>query len=482
MIPGFLEKIHSHLFSNIQDKTLSFIQNEQTSYSEFANLVLSKYNDFNTISDSRIGIYVENHIDVYAAIITCWVNGKSYVPINPKWPTQRIQQVCKIAQINYIYTTNTINKEIDDIQYLSKKASDGLESSFQINLLDVHFDEAYVLFTSGTTGVPKGVSISFENLDSFFDGFELLNYQVTEHDRFLQMFDLTFDLSICSFMIPMIYGASFYTLNEQLVKPLALYNALETHQITFALMIPSSIHLLENYLSEVELPNLRVTQFCGEALTTNQLQKWQSCVPHCQIDNVYGPTEATIYCTRYIAYPNSNLLNQNGIVCIGKPLEKSTIYVNDEDEIFIGGHQVSKGYLNDALNLEAFTNIVGDRYYKSGDIGKSIDSDYYCLGRKDQQIKVQGYRIELTEIENAFGQLFPNQISVAIPKQNENNYTEIILFTLVNSELTENIILMQLKKVLPEYMMPRKVMFIEEFNYNINGKLDRNYLKGMATM
>ena len=156
--------------------------------------------------------------------------------------------------------------------------------------------------------------------------------------------------------------------------------------------------------------------------------------------------------------------------------------MNDDDEIFIGGHQISKGYLNDALNLEAFTNIVGDRYYKSGDIGKSTDSDYYCLGRKDQQIKVQGYRIELTEIENAFGQLFPNQISVAIPKQNENNYTEIILFTLVNSELTENIILMQLKKVLPEYMMPRKVMFIEEFNYNINGKLDRNYLKGMATM
>ena len=83
----------------------------------------------------------------------------------------------------------------------------------------------------------------------------------------------------------------------------------------------------------------------------------------------------------------------------------------------------------------------------------------------------------MTEIENAFGQFFPNQISVAVSNQNEKNYTEIILFTLINSELTENIILMQLEKVLPEYMMPRKVVFIEEFNYNINGKLDRNYLK-----
>jgi acyl-coenzyme A synthetase/AMP-(fatty) acid ligase len=477
MIPGFLEKIHQHLFSNIQDKTLSIIENEQTTYEEFATLVLTKYSSFKDISDVRIGIYIDNHIDVYAAIIACWLCGKSYVPIKSKWPTQRINQICKISNINYIYTRKYIDQEIDNIHYLSPKNSVASSFAFPVNLLEIQFNEAYVLFTSGTTGEPKGVSISFENIDSFFDGFELLNYQITEDDRFLQMFDLTFDLSICSFMIPMVYGASFYTLNEQLVKPLALYDALETHKITFALMIPSSIHLLDKYLDEIELPNLRVTQFCGEALTFNQIQKWKSCVPHCQIDNVYGPTEATIYCTRYIAHPNENLLNQNGIVCIGQPLAKSTICLNDEDEIFIGGHQVTKGYLNNALNTQAFTNIVGDRYYKSGDIGKSLDNHYYCLGRKDQQIKVQGYRIELTEIENAFGQLFPIQISVAVSKQNEKNYTEIILFTLINSELTENIILMQLEKVLPEYMLPRKVVFIEEFKYNINGKLDRNYLK-----
>ncbi len=477
MIPGFLERIHQQLFSNLQDKTLSVIQDEQTTYQEFANLVLRKYYDFKNIPEHRIGIYVENHIDTYAAILACWFCGKSYVPLQPKWPIQRIQQIGKIAQIKHIYTHKIIVDQIDGIQYFSTNASTVIDNSIQINLLEVQFEEAYVLFTSGTTGEPKGVSISFENLNSFFEGFENLGYQISQNDRFLQMFDLTFDLSICSFMIPMIYRASFYTLNEQMVKPLALYDALETHQITFALLIPSSINLLENYLSEIELPNLRVTQFCGEALTANQLQKWQSCVPNCQIDNVYGPTEATIYCTRYIAYPTEQLLSQNGIVCIGEPLKNSSVMLNENDEIFIGGQQITKGYLNAELNFQAFAEVNGVRYYKSGDIGKSVESQYYCLGRKDQQIKVQGYRIELTEIENAFGKLFPNQISVVIPKQNENNYTEIVLFTLANLKLSENIILLQLKEILPEYMMPKKVVFVSEFKYNINGKLDRNYLK-----
>lgn len=477
MIPGFLEKIHAQLFSNIEDKTLAIVKGEQTSYHEFAQLVLSHYSQIKDLPENRIGIVVENDIQVYSAIIACWFSGKSYVPIHHKWPTQRINQICKISGINTIFSIREIDFIVNSISFKSTKLSVINTNLIAPDLKNRQFNEAYVLFTSGTTGEPKGVSISYKNLDSFYLGYEKLNYNICEDDRFLQMFDLTFDLSICSFMIPLSYGASFYTLNEQMVKPLALYDALETHQITFALMIPSSIHLLENYLSEIELPHLRVTQFCGEAFTVNQLQKWQSCVPHCQIDNVYGPTEATIYCTRYVAHPNIKVEDQNGIVCIGEPLELSEMILGEDQEIYIGGSQMTHGYLNNELNEAAFIEINQIKYYKSGDHGRKIDNQYYCLGRKDQQIKVQGYRIELSEIENAFSKIFFNQTSVVLPRQTENNFTEIILFTLTHQDLSEKTILENLKNELPDYMLPKMVVFIEEFKYNANGKLDRNYLK-----
>ena len=425
-----------------------------------------------TLPKSRLGLILRNDFNTYAAAIACIISGVTFVPINPEYPEKRIEDIIYQSEINCCYDSLK-SFTFDNLEHLNETE----KSNWGVPQIE-QYKYCYILFTSGTTGKPKGVPITYGNLTAFFEGFENLDYNVNAEDRFLQMFEMTFDLSVVSYIAPLIYGASFHTLDLSLVKPLALYDALETQKITIALMVPSAIDMLMPYSEDIDLPNLRITQFCGEALKTRQVESWSNCVPHTQIDNVYGPTEATIYCTRYTISNDQEILHHNGIVCIGEAMCNTTLEINEESELCLGGAQVSPGYLN-ATDKQKSKFFIKDniRFYLSGDKGKIENNLFYCLGRMDDQVKIQGYRVELAEIEFACNKSLPLSENTAISFEGKTG-TELHLFVKSqnlqesHSELSNN-----LKTLLPWYMVPHEIHWISDFPLNANGKIDKSALR-----
>ncbi len=199
---------------------------------------------------------------------------------------------------------------------------------------------AYILFTSGSTGIPKGVPISYSNLQAFLEGLETMGVKLNTSDRCLQMFDLTFDLSVMSYLTPLLAGAAVYTVPEGEIKFMAVYRLLEEYEITCALMVPSVLTYLLPYLEDIDLPAMRFSLFCGEALYQDAAFAWQKSVPNARVWNVYGPTEATIFCT-YSAIRDN--LAYNGIVSIGSPMQHVQCLVLDEQNHIAETH--TKGEL-----------------------------------------------------------------------------------------------------------------------------------------
>lgn len=243
-------------------------------------------------------------------------------------------------------------------------------------------------------------------------------------------------------------------------------------------MVPSAIDMLMPYSEDIDLPNLRITQFCGEALKLRQVESWRSCVPNTQIDNVYGPTEATIYCTRYTIPKDKEVLHHNGIICIGEAMCNTALEINEDGELCLGGLQVSPGYLNATEEQKAkFYTKNNIHFYLSGDNASIENNLFYCHGRIDDQVKVQGFRVELAELEFACNNIYPQIENTAVAVDG-NNGTELHLF--IKSEFQDHMqsdLETNLKKLLPWYMVPHKIHWVDNFPLNANGKIDKKELK-----
>jgi D-alanine--poly(phosphoribitol) ligase subunit 1 len=452
------------------------------SYYEF-KIQIAKYIGLfkqNNISD-KLGIINHHDFYTYSAIVACIISGITYIPIEPTHPVERNKHIIDQTDIKHIFCSS--DTDLSENELISKLV---LKFEGQNNLedeLDITFtnNPVYILFTSGTTGIPKGVPIYPENLNSFVDIVFSLPWDISSKSKFLQVFDLTFDLSVFSFLIPFIAGASLYISDSGAIKNLVAINSIMTNKITHVLTVPSFITLLMPYFNRISLPEVEHWFFCGEALSASQIQKWQNCVPKAKIWNLYGPTEATIFCTSYYCQPN-NTKQYNDIVCIGKPFENTKFYIHKTDddnlgELYISGSQTVKSYLNNA-DKEQFTTIDDTFYYKSADlVFKDEQGDYFFVGRNDSQIKIQGYRIELGEIEHAA--LKHNSIKQAAAVCLEQGDNKIIALAIVADAnlYNEDDFISFLGENLPKYMIPKKIELLYKMPYNLNGKIDRKYLK-----
>lgn len=481
-----IQPLLSHL-TNENDSVALCIDGKEFSYSQLHDRVEAIRDYVRTQQSPLMGIIAYDDIDTYASILALWIEGRGYVPLHPLQPVARLNNIVEQVGLDVILTPKEtpVGLASNIITTCSLHTS-----SVQQPPRDVPDTQpAYILFTSGSTGNPKGVPVTRGNVAGWADAFDAMGMDVSRTDRCLQMFDLTFDLSVGSFLPAFLHGASLYTVAPGRVKYQEVFCLMDEYSLTFALMVPSVIHYLRHYVDELNDTAMRHCLFCGEALNADDARVWRQAVPNARLWNVYGPTEDTIFCTVYEL--DDHPKDVNGTVCIGKAMRNNLTAIVDDNghflregelgELCLSGRQLTPGYWNDeANNRKAFFMVDGRRWYRTGDIcSLDGDGDILYYGRNDSQVKIQGFRVELGEIEHAARNFFHgerNAVAIAVEDKSGN---AIIRLAIEGSAMETGELKEFLSGVLPQYMLPHDFMFIEHFPQNANNKIDRKAIKKM---
>jgi amino acid adenylation domain-containing protein len=352
---------------------------------------------------------------------------------------------------------------------------------------------AYLLFTSGTTGRPKGVAVSHRNVLHYVAAIQT-RYGLTGDDRCSQTFDQTFDLAVHDLFVSWSAGACVYAM--QPIELLAPVRFVQKHGLTVWFSVPSAAVLAaqKGMLKPGSMPSLRHSLFCGEPLLDGTAQRWQAAAPNSALDNLYGPTELTIACFAYRwTAQRSPGEAYNGIVPIGRPLSglgavvvddrMAAVPEGDAGELLVCGPQTSPGYWQDPeRTAERFVDLAVSptqtfRFYRTGDrVRRTTNGDYVYVGRTDNQIKVLGFRVELGEIESVLVQDAGALQAVAAGWPIEDGRTTgIVAFVSGTTMPPEEIVRVAARK-LPSYMVPSQVHVVAEMPLNANGKIDRRRL------
>lgn len=445
---------------------------------------------------ARIGILSNQRIETYLAVVGSVMAGITFVPLNPKFPSTRLQTILELANVDFILTddsTELIHHEnfsnvsrlnvsdlartaVDDSQESISSMSRALQTELNSD------DFAYLMFTSGSTGVPKGVPVSYGNLASYIAAISDV-LRIGRGLRFTQFFDLSFDLSIHDIFLSQYLGGTLVA-----PKPIDLVmpqNYLNRENINVWFSVPVLGALLGRSKKKAEYSGLQHMLFCGEALP---IETVIACRPHLaptgRMWNLYGPTEATI---AFTAADVTHTATTEGVASIGLPFGRNRVALHaaegiiespkpgDEGELLLGGPQVFQGYSTDVPLPFVVEN--DNTYYKSGDLVRIAELGIEYRGRVDSQVKWRGYRIELGEIETAIRAEFELKTVAVVLTQGTDD--PVIVAWCLRDECTRELNLDQLNERLPSYMIPHQIVQLDAMPLNVNGKIDRLALSKM---
>lgn len=483
------------------ERNAFYIQDEAYTYRQLAERISAIRGAVRTAAvDEQIwGLAIQDNLDTYASIFALWMEGKCYVPLHPSWPSDRIASIIEQIGCHNVITTEdgALSGVIASTPYTVHSVSD---TPYTTDFLDdwkeaSEDDLAYILFTSGSTGTPKGVQLTRGNIAAFMDSFWQTGISIDETDRCMQVFDLTFDVSVQSYLVALTRGACCYTVPYGQVKYLYAAGLIQEQGITFGAMAPSMLTYLRPYFDEFDASSMKACILTAEACPVDLMEEWYKCAKNTEIYDFYGPTEATIYCTYYKLTRGGNNLSLNGIISIGKPMANVQAIIIDEDgniipeksgaehkgELCVAGPQVTPGYWNNPeKNTSSFFEKDGVRYYHTGDLCYWDESgNIMYSGRIDQQAKIQGFRVELGEIEFHAREFYNKEKRVmAIAFQNADNLTEIAMF-IESAEEESKSLVEYLRAKMPSYMIPKRYIYLPTFPLNKSEKVDRNALKLM---
>jgi amino acid adenylation domain-containing protein len=463
----------------------------------------------------RIGIFAYRSEVSYVGTMAALMAGAAFVPLNPTFPPAKTAAMIEAADLDALIVDTTAAKQFEtaiadkvglvlapehDTAFSGMKGAILLSQDLRLHRRLKRFEPlalentAYLLFTSGSTGEPKGVPVTHGNVLHFLDVMSR-RYGIGANDRLSQTFDQTFDLSIFDLFMAWTNGACVYSMAT--IDLLAPTKFINQNGITVWFSVPSVIAqvLTRKTLLPGSMPNLRLSLFCGEALPSRSAMAWQSAAPNSIVENLYGPTELTIACFVYRWDSATSLAScRNDLVPIGRPLEGlGAVVVDDQlhsvDEGAIGelcvcGPQTAPGYWKDpAKTAERYVSLPTNRremrrFYRTGDrVSRLPDGDYVFLGRGDNQVKILGHRVELAEIEATLRRNDDVEHAVAIPWPIVEGSAQGVVAFISGHNVKAHSLLQQAKKVLPAYMVPKEIVLVQRMLLNANGKVDRGALR-----
>lgn len=458
------------------------INNKFITYKELdnkANILASALLANGCKKGDYIGIISIKSIEMIISIIAVIKIGGIYIPIDPYYPQKRIEYIISDANIHLalVYGYNdkianinqlSIDKLLCDECNIDIRSIENIERNFE--------DEIYAIYTSGTTGAPKGVVVSNHSLLNLMNSYKQI-FDVSSGDNILQFASFCFDQSVGDIFSSLTYGATLVIVPNEIMydfKNLEIY--IKNNNITIMSLTPSVIR----NLNPKEFSCLKVLDSGGESGDLEVLKEWSK---YCKVYNIYGPTELTVNSTA------KEITKKTKHLTIGKPICNTQAYVinNDElcgqnviGELCLSGDSMSKGYLNrDNLNKDVFVDCPynNNKMYKTGDLVK-IDNNYdiVYIGRKDNQIKLHGYRIELNEIETAIKEIDFVQDAIAIVDSDDIGNKFICAYIVSSENIDVNSIKSILKKSLALYMIPSYIIQIDKMPINANGKIAKDSL------
>ncbi|TAJ12665.1 amino acid adenylation domain-containing protein [Marinilabiliaceae bacterium JC017] len=474
--------------------------------------------------NQRVALLMNRSMDLPIAQLAIIIAGGAYVPIDPKYPAERIKymledcgadilisedkhvdliQKIDIKSINHCILTNgTRTNELEQFTTYSKKDIDSSPVT-SLEFTNTPEDLIYLIYTSGSTGQPKGTMLRHRNASNFLY-YVGQTFGVTKEDRFAFITSYSFDMTVTSNWLPFLTGASLHILGEEdTVNIEELLKFISKHQISFLNITPSHFSMLANTLEfmdeSLSMKDHMTVMLGAEIINTADINKWLLTYPTHRFINEYGPTEATVASSFFPIPVNDHKVCELDVVPIGKAIYNTQLYILNENNehcmpgvpgiLHIGGAGVAKGYLNKEEKTKSvfipnpLTKDSQDILYNTGDLAKFADSgDIIFLGRKDYQVNVRGYRIELGEIENALSKVKEiGKCCADVQKDCNGQATVVVFYTSSTGAALENKYIKNcIEGYLPEYMIPKVMHFMDNIPITPNGKMDKKALPQIA--
>ena len=442
-------------------------------------------------------VYLEKGKEVLVSFMGVAYSGCFYSPIDTEMPQSRVDKILEVLKPEIVITTNKLKTNFEKFNFygsyiiyeetICSEEDETAVKPYTEKIIDT--DLLYVLFTSGSTGVPKGVSICHRSVIDYTD-WVTETFNITQKDTFGNQAPFYFENSILDIYSCMKTGATLNIIPKKLFfQPVPLLEYIKYNKINTIFWVPSALIVVSKLKAfrNVDLSDtLKRVLFCGEVMPNKQLNIWRKFLPNVTYANLYGPTEITDACTYYIV---DREFSDDEPLPIGIPMSNTDILVlNDEDklvtddevgELCVRGTSLAMGYYNNpektrsAFVQNPLNKAVPEIIYRTGDLVRYNEyREIIYISRKDFQIKHLGHRIELGEIETAISSL--EEVTLNCCLYDEKNQ-KIVLF--VDAQVDRDYIKERIEKLVPEYMIPGKVIYLENMPINANGKIDRIKLK-----
>lgn len=420
-------------------------------------------------------LYGHKSIDMFVSIFSCVMAHRTYIPVDISVPSERIKRIIRLSGASLFIRNEEV--EVEDIETctLSELTRFAGEEKKECNA-----ETAYVMFTSGSTGDPKGVPISRSNLENFIRWENTLTPLDTFREvRVMNQVNFNFDVSVADIYYSMGNGHTLFGLTKEKQNDMAAMMAyIKDNGINVIFATPTFIKmcLLSGDFDREHYPELKCVYLCGEILENRTAAKLLAAFPELGILDAYGPTEATSAVSATLV--DRAMVEKYELLPVGVMENNATEICVIDDEIVLKGASVFSGYYGGIIG--GYYNEDGVNCYRTGDVGYIEDGYLFCKGRMDNQIKFNGYRIELFEIENLLNNIsYIKQCAVVAKKDPSGIVKMIKAYAVSDIEIDPAAVKEELGKSLPPYMIPKIIKQMDVLPTNANEKVDRKLLAQM---